>query len=84
MGIPNPLYNDSHRKYQKAVREWVDKNMTPFVHEWEESRKPPMDLQKKAYEAGILPGVISGPWLTEYVGDFIAGGVKPEEWDVFQ
>jgi alkylation response protein AidB-like acyl-CoA dehydrogenase len=82
LGIPNPFYNDSHRKFQKALREWVDRELTPNVHEWEEARKCPPELHKKAYEAGILPGVI-GAWPKDYVGDKIIGGIKPEEWDTF-
>lgn len=42
-----------------------------------------MDLHKRAYEAGILPGVISGEWPVEYAGTNIAGGVDPKDWDVF-
>lgn len=65
------------------MREFVDKEIIPNVHEWTESGKLPMDLRKKAYEAGWLAGVIGGHWPTEYVGDRIAGDVKPDEWDAF-
>jgi alkylation response protein AidB-like acyl-CoA dehydrogenase/predicted heme/steroid binding protein len=82
-GIPNPFYNESHKKYKVAVREWVETNLTPYVQEWEATKNPPQDLQKRCYEAGILPAVVGGTWPTKFVGSNICGGVKPEEWDVF-
>lgn len=81
-GVPNLYYNDSHRKFQKAVRKWIDEEVIPNVHEWETTKRPPKDLHKKCYEAGILPGIF-GSWPTE-LGCNIAGGIKPEEWDLFQ
>jgi alkylation response protein AidB-like acyl-CoA dehydrogenase len=82
LGIPSPFYSDSHRKFQKAVREWVDVNLTPYTHEWEEAKKGDASLHKRAYEAGILPGVV-GNWPVEYVDNKPAGGINPKDWDPF-
>ena len=83
-GWNSPHYNDSHRRFRAAMREWVDKHITPFCHEWDEAKAMPKDFYRRAYEAGWLPGVVgSYKWPTDYVGDNIIGGVKASEWDVF-
>lgn len=78
---PN-YYNDSHKRFRAAVREFVEAEIMPFCHEWDEKKTFDKALLPKAYKAGLLPGVV-GHWYTEYAGDFIAGGVKPSEWDAF-
>jgi len=75
-------YKDTHRKFRAAVREFVEKEIMPYAFEWDENRSLPKELYRKAYQAGWLPGVV-GLWPTEYAGDKIAGGVKPEEFDHF-
>jgi alkylation response protein AidB-like acyl-CoA dehydrogenase len=79
----SPFYNDSHRRFRAAMREFVDREITPYCHEWDEKKALPREMYRKAYEAGWLPAVAGCPWPTEYVGTNIAGGVKPEEFDVF-
>ena len=53
----------------------------PHTHEWDEQKSLPLELYKKTYEAGILPGVVGAPW---------AGGLghklavaAPENFDYF-
>eukprot|EP01125_Pyxidicula_operculata_P019259 TRINITY_DN696_c1_g1_i1.p1 TRINITY_DN696_c1_g1~~TRINITY_DN696_c1_g1_i1.p1 ORF type:complete len:517 (-),score=74.53 TRINITY_DN696_c1_g1_i1:102-1652(-) len=82
-GWHNLYYNDSHKKFRAAVREWTEKEIMPFTHEWETQGHIPKGLALNCYEAGFLPGVIGPPWPTEYVGSRIGGGVKPEEFDSF-
>ena len=36
------------------VREFVDKELIPYVHEWDEAGDYPKELHEKAYNAGIL------------------------------
>jgi len=79
-GLHSPFYNSSHIKFRKAMREFVDRELMPFVHEWDEAKQLPSDLRKKC--VSWLPGIV-GAWPTKYVGDRILGGVRPEEWDVF-
>ncbi|KAL0477695.1 long-chain specific acyl-CoA dehydrogenase, mitochondrial [Acrasis kona] len=82
-GWNTTYYNDSHKKFRDAMRKFVDENIAPHVHEWDEKKKIPLELYKKAYEAGILPGAVGAPWPTKYAGPNIAGGIKPEEFDYF-
>jgi acyl-CoA dehydrogenase len=43
-GLPSAYYNDSHRKWQKTCREFVDRVMMPYAGDWE--------------AAGDVPGMI--------------------------
>jgi len=79
----SPYYKESHRRLRKAMREFVDREITPNCHKWDESKKIPKTFFRKAYEAGWLPGLCGTPWPTEYAGGNIAGGVDPKEYDYF-
>lgn len=81
-GFNSPYFNESHYKFREACREFTDKEMTPFCHEWEETREFPKGFHQKAYQAGLYPGM-SGQWPVKYVDVPPAGGVKPEKWDYF-
>ena len=48
--------------------------MTPFCSEWDEKKAVPRELFKKAYEAGLLPGVVGAPWPEEYAGPWQGDG----------
>jgi hypothetical protein len=37
----------------------------------------------RSFKAGWLPAIVGPPWPVQYCGDFIAGGVKPSEFDSF-
>lgn len=76
-------FKESHRKFRAALRAWVETEIMPNCHAWSEANNMPAEVRRKAYEAGWLPGVLGLPWPTALVGDHIAGGVKPEEWDAF-
>lgn len=81
-GNYSPFYNDSHRRMRSAMRSFLEKEVRPYITEWDESKHIPRDLLRKFGEAGFLPGVI-GFWPKKYVGTNIAGNVKVEEWDSF-
>src|SRR3989338_5514608 len=82
-GWHSPYYNESHHRFRAAVRAFVEKEMMPHAEEWEAARTFPMEVRRKAYEAGILPGLAANAWPVELCGRNIAGGVKPEEYDAF-
>jgi len=65
------------------VREFVDREIMPFAHEWDEAKRMPDGIFKKCYQAGWLPGCVGAPWPTQYAGTNVAGGIKPEEYDAF-
>eukprot|EP01080_Neovahlkampfia_damariscottae_P000963 gene963-9870_t len=80
-GWKSSYYNDSHKRFREACREFVDKEIIPYCHEWNEAKKLPKEIHQKT--APFLGGLVGHHWPTEYVGDKIPGGVKPEEWDSF-
>ena len=51
-GHVTPYYNESHAEWRAKIRAFVEKEISPFVHEWDEAGKYPRELHKKAYEAG--------------------------------
>jgi len=68
-GFQSPFYNDSHRALAKKVREFVDRELLPNVHEWDEKGDYPADLRERAYRAGVYAMM----WPREY------GGTPPVE-----
>lgn len=51
----NPIYyNEQHIAFADNVRRFVQKEMAPFVNEWDEVETFPRDLYKKAAEIGLL------------------------------
>ncbi len=83
--IFSPYYNDSHRRFRTAIRSFVEREILPFVSEWDENKQIPKELWKKTAEAGFLPAVVGPPWPVEFAGDKVAGGmdIRPDEFDQF-
>ena len=80
----SPYYNDSHRRFRAKVREFVEKEISPFTFEWDEAKELPKDLFTKLADAGLLPCAVGSPWPIQYVPTPIAGGViTHEEYDTF-
>lgn len=46
--------DDSHRMFYEEVLRFTEKEIAPYVYEWEEAEIFPVELYKKAAEAGIL------------------------------
>jgi len=84
-GWNTPYYKPTHIAFRAAVRQFVDQNIAPFVHDWDEAKALPKDLFIKTYEAGILPCCISPPFPSQFLPEDykLAGGVKAEEYDPF-
>jgi len=58
--------------------------LMPFSDQWEEQKTFPIkEVAQKAAKAGILGGSVGCPWPTKYAGSYVAGGIKPEEFDAF-
>lgn len=72
----SPFYGDTHRAWRAKCRAFVEKEVMPNVHDWDEAKHIPKEFYIKAAKAGILAGCV-GEWPTEFVGE------GPEDWDVF-
>ncbi|ORX77514.1 acyl-CoA dehydrogenase NM domain-like protein [Basidiobolus meristosporus CBS 931.73] len=81
---PSPYYNDSHKRLRAALRKFVDSEIMPFTHEWDEAKKIPQELFIKLAKAGILSAVVGHPYPTAYAyTKNLIGDVTPEEFDPF-
>ncbi|TPX72235.1 hypothetical protein SpCBS45565_g00582 [Spizellomyces sp. 'palustris'] len=79
----SPYYNESHRRLRAVMREFVDREIMPFCHEWDEAQNVPQSLFKRFAEVGILGAIIGCPWPTEYCPYPPPANISPEEWDPF-
>ncbi|OOQ91691.1 acyl-CoA dehydrogenase [Penicillium brasilianum] len=78
-----PYYNQSHRRLQKEVREYVDTHIAPFCEEWEKQGFVPPEVQRRHAELGYT-AVASFPLAADYLnGQRLPGDVNPREWDGF-
>lgn len=50
----SPFYNESHEALAQSLRRFVDREVSPYIDQWEEAREIPREFQRKAGEAGIL------------------------------
>ena len=64
------------------MRDFVDKEVIPYAHEWDEAKRLPQELYIKAAKAGILAAAChhAPPELLPYG---YPAGIKPEDWDSF-
>ncbi|EGF77101.1 hypothetical protein BATDEDRAFT_91934 [Batrachochytrium dendrobatidis JAM81] len=81
-GFHSAYFNDSHRKFQQAVRKFVREEIAPEGSVFENMDKPAsVETFKKMGQFGYLASRI-GPG--EHLKAFtLPGGVKPEEFDYF-
>jgi len=78
----NPYYTESHRKLQKALREFVDKEVYPEAQEKElDGTYISQELVDKMAQANVL-AMRLGPGKHLH-GRTLLGGVKPDEFDYF-
>lgn len=51
----NPLYyNEQQLEFAKSIRRFVEKEISPFINEWDENETFPRELYKKAADIGLL------------------------------
>ena len=59
MGSPTTMayqeyFGETHHLVRQTVRKFVEREITPYVNEWEEQGEFPRELYRRAGEAGIL------------------------------
>lgn len=81
-GFASPYYKDSHRRLRAYIREFVQREVTPFAGDWDEAYSIPKELYRKAAKAQWLTSMAGKPWceLSPYPPPV---GIKPQEWDAF-
>lgn len=72
------LFREEHDMLRKSVRSWVNKEISPYVEDWEEKGEFPRELFKRAGDLGFLgltfPEAYGGSGV-----DYLAGAVFLEE-----
>src|SRR5258708_33501530 len=82
-------YNESHRRWRNALREFVDDVLIPNAHTWDENRVVPAEVRKQIADLGFLPAAVASgqkgkAWPKEYTDIKPANGlVTVEEFDGF-
>jgi alkylation response protein AidB-like acyl-CoA dehydrogenase len=65
------------------MRQWVETNLSPFASQWDETKKVPRELVKKAAEVGWLPLVVGMPPPKKWLSYTLIADVQPAEADYF-
>jgi acyl-CoA dehydrogenase len=52
--LSSPFYTPEHAALRDTVRRFVDKEIAPFAHAWDEAGEFPRDLYRKAAKLGLL------------------------------
>ena len=51
---PSPFLKDEHHAWRRELRRFIDREIMPFVEEWEEAEEIPLSLYKQASDFGLL------------------------------
>jgi acyl-CoA dehydrogenase len=52
--LPSPFYTPEHEAFRDVVRRFVDKEIAPYAHAWDEAGEFPRELYGKAARIGLL------------------------------
>ncbi len=85
MGLPSPIFTESHRKWQAAIRPFIQKHLHDNAIEWERAETVPEhvfgDFAKANMLLPALPAPLPVGWLKRLGIHELLGGVKVEEFD---
>ncbi|EGC41158.1 acyl-CoA dehydrogenase [Histoplasma capsulatum var. duboisii H88] len=68
--------------WYQGVREWVEAEIEPYVHEWDEAKIVPEHLYKQMGERGYLAGLMGVAYDPALSRNHVKC-VPPESWDFF-
>jgi acyl-CoA dehydrogenase len=51
---PSPFLKETHHAWRRELRRFIDREIVPYVEEWEEAEEIPLSLYKKASDFGLL------------------------------
>jgi acyl-CoA dehydrogenase len=52
--LSSPFYTPDHESFRDVVRRFVDKEIAPYAHAWDEAGEFPRELYRRAAELGLL------------------------------
>mmetsp|Transcript_83497 Transcript_83497/g.183525 ORF Transcript_83497/g.183525 Transcript_83497/m.183525 type:complete len:449 (-) Transcript_83497:402-1748(-) len=66
----NPgYYNETHKSLRALIRPFVDEELMPNIHEWDEAYKIPQEVYQKIGQMGLLPMTVGRPWPKKFAGE---------------
>ncbi len=74
----HPIFNDEHRAIRKTLREFVAKELTPYVDQWEKEKAFPDSVFRRMGELGFL-GLQYPEEYGGQGGDYLCGVILAEE-----
>ncbi|KAF2401402.1 acyl-CoA dehydrogenase [Trichodelitschia bisporula] len=84
-GLPSPYYNDSHRRWQRAIRAFISEHLIDHALEWDTAELVPEHVFDTFAKANMLVPALPAPlpveWLKKLGVHELLGGVKVEEFD---
>ncbi|KAL2293055.1 hypothetical protein FJTKL_08057 [Diaporthe vaccinii] len=85
LGLPSPIFKETHRKWQTDVRAFVEKNLMKDAMEWEKAEAVPAHLFDTFAKANMLIPCLPAPlpvaWLKRLGIHELLGGLKVEDFD---
>jgi acyl-CoA dehydrogenase len=85
LGLPSPIFKETHRKWQASVRAFVEKNLLKDAMEWEKAEAVPPHVFETFAKANMLVACLPAPlpvvWLKRLGIHELLGGLKVEDFD---
>lgn len=79
--LNSPYYKETHAKWRKYVRDFVETEIMPGLEKWKMDPEPPKELYMKMGDAGLLASMCT-PWPEKYLPAHV-NSKKPENFDYF-
>ncbi|GME31233.1 Acyl-CoA dehydrogenase type 1 [Neofusicoccum parvum] len=84
-GLPSPYHTESHRRWQRDIRAFIEQNLLQHAFEWEREETVPEHVFETFAKANMLlpnlPAPLPAAWLRELGITELLGGLKVEEFD---
>ncbi|KPM40514.1 hypothetical protein AK830_g6033 [Neonectria ditissima] len=84
-GLPSPYFHASHRKLQRACRDFIDQNLSRFALEWETAEELPSHVfatfARGNFVLPALPTPLPVEWLRKVGITHMPGDIAVEDWD---
>ncbi|KAJ1332978.1 acyl-CoA dehydrogenase [Microdochium nivale] len=85
MGLPSPYFKDTHRKFQAAIRPFIQKQLLDNAIAWDKEETIPEHVFTEFAKANMLipslPAPLPVQWLNKLGIYELPGGVKVEDYD---
>ncbi|KAH8881297.1 acyl-CoA dehydrogenase NM domain-like protein [Thozetella sp. PMI_491] len=85
MGQPSPIFTESHRRWQAAIRPFIQKHLIDHAVEWEVAETLPDSVFTEFAKANMLIPALPAPlpveWLKRLGIHELLGGLKVEDFD---